>query len=302
MDKEILIQKWLLGELSDEESKAFNSLDDASFYKRIVSNAENFKASNFSVIDDFDTFKEQIITPKTKVRKLNWVRPMLRIASVAIVIFGLYYLFMFNNMTEVQTLVAEKTNIQLPDESQIVLNALSQVSFNENKWDENRKIKLEGEAFFDVAKGSKFDVVTPTGTVSVLGTEFNVKQRDALFEVACFEGTVQVVANGYTKILHQGDNIRFFGGEVANGNQDYNEPKWTKNMSYFERIPVSEVFDELQRQYDISISIDNVNDQELFTGGFTHDNLKNALIGISEPMGIEFIIINHKEVRFSKRE
>lgn len=302
MDKEILIQKWLLGELTEEERKEFDSLEDATFYKGIVSDASNFKASNFSTMDDFDAFKAKVITPETKVRTLNWFKPMLRIASVIIVVFGLYYFFMFNNMTEVQTLVAEKTNIELPDESQVVLNALSEISYNKEDWDNKREIKLEGEAFFDVAKGAKFDVVTTAGTVSVLGTEFNVKQRGSFFEVACFEGTVQVVANGLTEILHQGDNVRFFNGEVEKGNQGYDEPKWTNNMSYFERIPVSEVFAELKRQYDIDISLENVNDQELFTGGFTHDNLNNALMGISEPMGLEFKILNRSQVRFSKRE
>ena len=302
MDKEILIQKWLLGELSEEESKAFNYLEDVSLYKGIVEDASSFKASNFSTMADFDTFKERVMKPETKVRRLNWGKPMLRIASAVVFAFGIYYFFLSNNLTEVQTLVAEKNTIELPDASQVVLNALSEISYNEKEWDEKREIKLEGEAFFDVAKGAKFDVITPDGTVSVLGTEFNVKQRDGFFEVACFEGTVKVVANGQTEILQQGDNVRFLNGSLKTGKQGYDEPKWTNNMSYFERIPVSEVFAELQRQYAVSISLENVDGGELFTGGFVHENLENALMAISEPMGLEFKILNRNEVRFSKRE
>ena len=47
----------------------------------------------------------------------------------------------------------------------------------ENKWKNERSVNLDGEGFFKVAKGSKFDVETSAGTVSVVGTQFNVKNR-----------------------------------------------------------------------------------------------------------------------------
>ena len=128
MNKEQLIQKWLLGELSEKESKEFDALEDASFYENIIEDASRFKASNFSTIEDFESFKERVMKPDTKVRKLQWVKPMMRIASVAIIAFGLYYFFLFNPLTEVQTLVAEKTTIELPDTSKVTINALSEVS------------------------------------------------------------------------------------------------------------------------------------------------------------------------------
>ncbi len=302
MDQEKLIQKWLLEELSEKESKAFDALEDASFYKDIIEDAERFKASHFSTVEDFETFKKRVIAPDPKVKRLEWFRPMLRIASVAVVLFGLYYFFIFNQPTEVQTLIAQKTTIELPDASQVVLNALSEVSYNERKWDTKREIKLEGEAFFDVAKGAKFDVVTPKGTVSVLGTEFNVKQRGAFFEVACFEGTVRVVANGHTEILEVGDNFKLFNGEVTTGKNSFDEPQWTKNSSYFQRTPLFEVFAELERQYNVTLTFENVNSNQLFTGGFVHNNLETALKAISEPLDLNYQILKPNEVRFSKRE
>ncbi|TAI48095.1 FecR family protein [Flagellimonas allohymeniacidonis] len=302
MDQENLIQKWLLDELSKEESKAFDAMEDAPFYKSIINDAAQFKASHFSTVDDFETFKERVISPDPKVRKIQWIKPILRIASVAVLFFGLYYYFLFNPVTEVQTEVAQKTIIELPDASQVVLNALSEVSYDKNAWGTKREIKLEGEAFFDVAKGAKFDVVTSKGTISVLGTEFNVKQRGTFFEVACFEGTVRVVTNRHTEILQAGDNFKLFDGEMITGKNSFDEPQWTKNTSYFQRTPLKEVFAELERQYNVTITFENVDAEQLFTGGFVHSDLETALAAISEPLDLNYQILKPNTVRFSKRD
>ena len=302
MDQETLIQKWLLEELTAEESKAFDALKDAPFYKGILTDAERFKASHFSKVDDFDTFKARFVSPDPKVKKLQWIKPMLRVASVAVIFFGLYYFFLFNTLTHVETSVSQKTTIELPDASQVVINALSEVSYNKRAWDTKREINLEGEAFFDVAKGAKFDVVTSKGTISVLGTEFNVKQRGTFFEVACFEGTVRVVTNEHTEILQAGDNFKLFDGEMVTGKNSYDEPQWTRNRSYFLRTPVSEVFAELERQYNVSVTFENIDTDQLFTGGFVHNDLETALRSISEPLDLNYQILKRNTVRFSKRD
>ena len=55
---------------------------------------------------------------------------------------------------------SQKQEISLPDNSQVSLNALSSVTYNESSWDENRELTLNGEAFFKVEKGSTFEVKT----------------------------------------------------------------------------------------------------------------------------------------------
>lgn len=305
MDTNVLIQKWLTGELSEEERKAFDALEEASFYKDIVEDASYFKASHFSEVNDFATFKDKYITEdvsETKVVQMQWYQPMLRIASVVVVAFGLYFAFLYNSDTQIDTAFAEKTTFTLPDASQVTLNAQSEVSYNSNDWDDKREIELKGEAFFDVAEGAKFDVLTDEGTVSVLGTEFNVKQRGSLFEVTCYEGTVRVVSNGITKILQAGDDFQRINGEIITGKNRVASPAWTNNMSYFKRLPVAEVFAELERQYNVKVEVENVPSEQLFTGGFAHDDLNTALKAVSEPLGLDYQILKDDMVRFSKRE
>ena len=302
MNKENLVKKWLADELTDAEREAFEQLDDFQLHKDILDNAANFKSSSFSQIDDFKTFSKRLDEVVRPVRKMNWVKPFLRIASVFVIGFSLYYFFLFNNVIEVQTLVSEKTTIELPDASTVIVNAMSEVRFSKRKWKQKRELELQGEAFFDVAKGSKFNVITSEGIVSVLGTQFNVKQRGSFFEVECFEGIVKVTSQNTSEQLKAGDRYRFANGQASLGKILYQQPQWTKNVSSFDRIPIFEVIAELERQYNIEVEMDKIQTERLFTGGFVHDNLENALKSIAEPLDLDYTIEARNRVRLYANE
>jgi len=302
MNKENLVKKWLADELTDAEREAFEQLDDFQLHKDILDNAAYFKSSGFSQLDDFETFSKRLDEIAKPVRKMTWVKPFLRIASVFVIGFSLYYFFLFNNVVEIQTLASEKATIELPDASKVIVNAMSEVRYSKGKWQQKRELELQGEAFFDVAKGSKFSVITSEGTVSVLGTQFNVKQRGSYFEVECFEGTVKVTSQNTSEQLKAGDRYRFSNGQVSLGNTLYQQPQWTKNVSSFDRIPIFEVIAELERQYNIEVEMDEVQTARLFTGGFVHDNLENALKSITEPLDLDFTIEAKNHVRMYASE
>jgi len=297
MDKKYLIKKWLCDELSDEELKAFELLDDYNLHTKIIENAENFKASNFSKVDIFDSLEKRLLE-KVPVKKLNWVQPLLRIAAVFVVAMSAYFLFFFNNLTKVQTLASQKTTTELPDASIVTLNALSELSYNKNKWDNNREVHLDGEAFFTVAKGKVFDVITSEGKVTVIGTQFNVKQRSDYFEVKCYEGIVRVTSNKTTKALLPGDTFRIYKGTISFNTTPFQVPQWTQNISNFKAVPFREVIEEIERQYNITVNHDSgINTTRLFTGGFVHDSLENALKSITVPQGLTYKIELSNQVR-----
>ena len=301
MDKEYLIQKWLNEELTDAEKQAFDKLDDSLLNLYIIDGAKHFKASHTQKIDDFNTLKKQYRASKKGTKKLNWLNPFLRIASIIVVALGLYFTFFFNNSTIVKTLASQKMSVELPDHSQVELNTLSSIEYNTKNWDNNRVITLNGEAYFKVAKGKTFDVKTSSGTVTVVGTQFNVKQRNNYFEVKCFEGVVKVVSDTIVRQLLAGDVYKILDGKFSNGKTFVASPKWTNNMSEFNSIPINEVLSELERQYNIEVTFKNIDVNRLFTGGFPHDNLEEALIAITQPMNMTFelsssnlVIINGK--------
>lgn len=288
MEKEDLIQKWLNNDLTDSEKDAFTQLEDYQLNIDIISSAMHFKASHFSKIEDFNVFKERYNSQNTPVKKLHWAAPMLRIASVAVIAFGIYFTFFFNNLTQIQTLANQKTTIELPDQSQVTLNALSLIEYNKRDWNDKRYVKLEGEAYFEVAKGKKFDVHTEDGIVTVIGTKFNVKQRNNYFEVKCFEGIVSVTSDSITRQLVAGDIYQILDGVFIQDKTRSQIPQWTINTSSFKSIPFKEVIAELERQYNIEVTLKNLNSNRIFTGGFIHDDLENALISITQPMDLTY--------------
>ena len=59
----------------------------------------------------------------------------------------------------------------------------------------SRKVSLEGEAFFEVNPGKKFEVVSKFGKTIVLGTSFNIYSRNSSYQVTCMTGKVKVIEN-----------------------------------------------------------------------------------------------------------
>jgi len=287
MDQEELEKKWLNNDLTNDETLLFEKLEDAQYNKQIIDGAQYFKASHFSNADDFNLFKDQYEKHKIPVKRISWLNPFLKIASVVIVSLGIYFSFFFYSDTQINTLVSEKKTLELPDHSLVTLNALSRLSYNKSSWKESRKLNLNGEAFFKVTKGKTFDVITDLGIITVVGTQFNVKDRNNYFEVKCFEGVVKVVSDTIIRFLKAGDSYQILNGKFSEGKTINKTPKWTENMSVFEAIPIKEVFAEMERQYDIEI-VYKMNSNRLFTGGFVHDNLENALNAVTIPMNLSY--------------
>jgi ferric-dicitrate binding protein FerR (iron transport regulator) len=302
MEKEYLLKKWLNGTLSEEETTAFQELDDYTLFKTIVEDAAHFKASAFSSAAEYELLQQKLSKKKTNrsiVRHIPWYA---KIASVLVIGISVYLMFFLNATTTIETTVGEKITIVLPDASTVNLNAASELSYVKKEWDKNRQIKLHGEAFFDVARGSAFKVLTSEGTITVLGTEFNVKQRETTLEVVCYEGKVKVAVGEVSKILEVGDQLFLREGNIRLLRTQEVLPSWTRNVSSFERAPFEEVLNELERQYKIQVNYEGKRQEEvLFTGGFEHNNLENAIRSITEPMDLSFTIDNNT-VTLSHRE
>lgn len=289
MEKDYLIEKWLQDDLTAEERKAFEALTEASSFQRILDNASHFKASHHSEVPTFETLSSQL-PEHTLVKKLHWRMPMMRIAGVAIVAIGIYFLFFASKLTYVETMASEKTEIVLPDTSTVTLNASSEISYSKSKWNKNRVVNLEGEAYFKVAKGAKFSVATSEGIVTVLGTQFNIKQRGDFFDVTCYEGRVRVDAQQGSKELLPGDTFRIDGELVSFSSTNFQQPSWTENISNFKSVPFEQVITELERQYNIEITYDGKIAGKLFSGSFVHNSLENALNSITTPLNLRYKI------------
>jgi len=296
MSNEEYIKKWLDGTLTEEEEKRFLQSDNYASIKKMLNATQAFKAPEYDVDAEWDRLA-QAKSEKGKVVRVNWYKPFMQVAAVFVIMAIGYFFFFYNPAVTVKTLAGEKTEFYLPDSSFVILNAGSQISYVKKDWSDSRKVSLQGEAFFKVAKGSQFDVETKNGTVSVLGTEFNVKQRPAYFDVFCFEGLVQVTVADESIRLPASNGFRVVNNVTSRyDKEDIQSPRWIIGESYFESVPYSQVIQEMVRQYDINVGINNVDTTALFTGGFSHNDLTIAVKSITLPMNISYKVVDDKNI------
>ena len=298
MDADKYIKKWLEGTLSESEKAEFEKSDDYKFLSRLDDALHHFKAPDYSVDKELQRQLDNLPKAQSKeVQMINWPSVLMKVAAVLIFLSGLTFIYLtnFSQSDEVQGVIAYDDSYQkviyLPDNSSVQLNTDSKISFNEKTWNDQRNVSLNGEAFFSVEKGEKFSVTTATGEVTVLGTQFNVKSREEFFQVSCYEGKVAVSFVGKQFVLVAGQQMQAFNNQVSQIQiaQDKG-PSWLNGMSEFQSVPVKEVFAELERQFDISISYENdtLNPDRLFTGAFSHTNLNSALKSITIPLNLTF--------------
>jgi transmembrane sensor len=288
-EKEIL--RWLNRELSSQEITDLKQSEGFDVLEKIAHYTSNLEAPKVNGQEALDQFKARSKSKKeTKVRTLNF-KTLYKVAAVLVVLLSSAYFLFYNTSTTFETQIAQTKTFHLPDDSEVLLNAASKITFNEKKWSDKRALTLKGEAYFQVKKGQTFSVNTADGVVKVLGTHFNVKQRKNYFEVSCFEGLVSVTHNNKTVKLPPGKTFRLINNnieEVPDSNMQ--NPSWMQNESSFARIPLDQVIAELERQYDIKIKTEGVDTSKLFTGSFTHKDKKIALDAITIPLKLSYKI------------
>jgi ferric-dicitrate binding protein FerR (iron transport regulator) len=260
-----------------------------------------FKVPEYNASDELRNVLSKIKSSNSKQTSTHWLRPVLRIAAVIAIMFSVYY-YTTTLDTNIETLAAQKTLIELPDNSAVTLNASSSLTYNKSSWNKGRDVNLEGEAFFKVAKGSTFNVNTIDGVVTVLGTEFNIKQRNNYFEVVCYEGSVQVTQdNSDVVILKPGDSFLKINGKlIAREKETLLQPSWMHNESSFKSLPFSYVIREFERQYNVTINPHNIDSEQLFTGSFSHDNIEMALKSITLPLNVKYNFKNKTTLEFTR--
>ena len=288
-EEESFLAKWLDGTISDVTLKELVSEQDFIDYKKIKNGLELLDELNRPVAPSFNTLYSSIHKKRNFKHTQASFKWGLSIAASILVVLGCYFAFNFEEITY-KTSYAEQKTINLPDGSEVVLNAKSVINFNEKDWRNNRTILLKGEAFFKVKKGSTFSVQTSNGLVRVLGTQFNVKDTDTFFEVVCYEGKVSVTNNKKEYVLSPGNAIRKVDGKDSEKhNKENSLPSWLNGESSFVSVPLKYVILELEKQYNIEIDAHRIDDSIIFTGSFSNKDLKLALVSVFKTMDIHYV-------------
>ncbi len=180
---------------------------------------------------------------------------------------------------------AGQMTMSLPDGTNVTLNAYSTISYQADFGIRDRKVKMTGEAFFDVTADAdkKFVVNAPDMEITVHGTRFNVYAypENSMSEVSLLEGRVSVVSGTTEMTVIPNEKVcinRKTGDAVLVKTDNEMETAWMKNKLLFVHDSLAHVFEVLQRRFGVTIKCsDDIDLEDLYTGSFRETNITDVL-------------------------
>lgn len=292
------LARWLSGELSEQEEKDFRARPDFAGYERMIGKLGRMAPPEFDANDAFQKLrseraKRQSAAPQQpalhpRPRPLSRILPWSAAAAAVVLLLAAWFLLRpgtnrFETAKGDQQLVAELT-----DGSTVRLNAGSDLAFAVTT--NERSAVLNGEAYFEVEKSTvPFVVQTDLGSVTVLGTSFNVYSRNGKMTVSCTTGKVSVrfVDSTTDYPITPGQSVgRNRLGEVdLPETTSPEELDWISGKSVFINRPLAEILDELERQFDLTVNYPASLDlKQTYTVTFLNDDLELALESVLNPI------------------
>lgn len=169
-------------------------------------------------------------------------------------------------MRELNNPKGQRSAVKLPDGSEVYLGADSKLSIPQKFTGLSREVRLEGEAFFEVAKNPQKPFIIHTGTVQtrVLGTSFKIEAfKGQQLRVSVATGKVRV--DDYSKGVHQplailtpGQLLDYTSGAAQLTTVNVEELNaWKKARLSFHNQSLGEITKTLERWYDVSVHYKN---------------------------------------------
>ncbi len=251
-----------------------------------------------------------------KQRRINASRSLLKYAAAILVMVVSYFSYSYIKSDSKKTIntaapvklveyyseYGQQSNLILGDGSKIKLNAGTKLSYPEKFTGNQRKLFLEGQAFFDVSSDTTKPFVISTGNieVKVLGTSFEIKayKDDDIATVTVLSGKVKVAINGKEGNIILGPDDRMVYEMVNNEYKiqrvDAGESiAWVNGVLLFEESILEDVFRQMERWYDLKIIVlEGINSNCTVSGRHKNQGYQIVLEGLAYTHGLEYQIKN----------
>lgn len=147
--------------------------------------------------------------------------------------------------------------VRLPDGTAVTLNAASQLIYPTQFVEKERRVRLQGEAFFEVVKDANhpFLVESDGNVVQVLGTEFVVANypNDHAPIITLLSGSVQITAGDDKKTLKPNQQAILFSKNIeVKEVEAFKSTAWTRGLFYFDHTRIDQACRQLERWYGVS--------------------------------------------------
>ncbi len=229
---------------------------------------------------------------REQARRLMWHRSLKRLAaSAAVIVVLLAGGWMARSSVErltrpmvVYTQVGERSQAVLPDGTKVWLNSSSRVEYAASFFSRKRRVKMDGEAYFEVShdRHAPFVVSTNGLDIRVLGTRFNIRNNEDkhLITTVLLEGSVEASVTGERgtalrlhpsqQLIFDTDTKSMLLTDIPTAERSIN---WIYGRFSFEHNTLEEIAEELNRCYNVDIRFkDDALRQLRFSGDFQVDD------------------------------
>lgn len=183
-------------------------------------------------------------------------------------------------INKLSTPVGGQYNVTLPDGTKVWLNAATTIKYPARFPAGERRVEIDGEAYFDVAKSNTqpFRVIlSDSCSVTVLGTQFNVMAYDneTAKDITLLEGSITVTNGNKTEKLIPGTQASITGNTLLkkNGIDTVALTGWKSGLFVFHDAPIESIMRHVERWYGAKV---------IYQGKITQ--YFNATILRSEPL------------------
>lgn len=150
--------------------------------------------------------------------------------------------------------------LTLSDGTRVWLNSETSIQYPVAFGAKERRVFVQGEAYFEVAKDAKkpFTVQFMSSSVTVLGTSFNIRAypEEKRSQTTLAEGSVRIYSPGSSMLLKPGEQaeVSALSGEMVKQEVEVkNFTSWKDGRFVFEQQPLEDIMRTLERWYDIRV-------------------------------------------------
>ena len=271
MDKDLLY-RFFEGHASLEDMKVVKEWADASEENAGLLRRER-KLFNAMILAGHSRRTD---IQRMRNRRNYFIREFLKIASVIVITVSVTAVLfsigkdnedMYLAMQTITVPAGQRVNLDLPDGSNVWLNAGTKMQYPVSFMTGKREVILDGEAYFEVVHNEKSPFVVHTSTldVEVLGTKFNFRDypEDHEVVVSLLEGKVELnnllkkekeafLAPDERAILNKANGLMTVETVTAS-----NASQWTDGYLFFDEELLPDIVKELERSYNVNIHIAN---------------------------------------------
>jgi ferric-dicitrate binding protein FerR (iron transport regulator) len=267
--EDITLQSWLKANpehsvIFDEYKSTWNLMDKVKDVANINLEKEWSKQKNFSHIESQNFVTEE----KMAKSRFQWSFSKIAAVFVVLILSAATIYYILPQFT--QEKIASNTEIRqlvLPDGSEVTLNINSKIKYPTTFDKKERKVFIEGEAYFDVTRDAEapFKILTGEALIEVLGTSFNVSaySTNEEVEVVVTEGTVALSSsvNPDNRIILERGAKGIYNPSnkylVRKTNSDINFMAWKTGKIIFDNDSLSKVMNTIGKIYNKRIILEN---------------------------------------------